>query len=145
MSTQLQRILCATDFSAPAREAFDQAVALARATGAELTLMHVAAAPFPMVLGPEAQKYFAASTDASVKALAQWKQHAVDHGCPRVEAVHVAGVPWERIIARAQDHADDLVVLGTHGRVGLTRALLGSVAERVVRHAPCSVLVTRAA
>jgi nucleotide-binding universal stress UspA family protein len=51
-------------------------------------------------------------------------------------------VPWDEIVGIArEDRAIDLIVLGTHGRTGIRRALIGSVAERVVRHAPCTVMV----
>lgn len=65
---------------------------------------------------------------------------------PTVEAVRievVAGDPASEILRRARTHGIDLVVVGTHGRTGLKHLVLGSVAERVVRQAPCPVLVVR--
>jgi nucleotide-binding universal stress UspA family protein len=59
------------------------------------------------------------------------------------ETVIVHGIPFQSIIDTAQDKGADLIVMGTHGRTGLTHALMGSVAEKVVRLAPCPVLVTR--
>jgi nucleotide-binding universal stress UspA family protein len=59
------------------------------------------------------------------------------------EAQIVAGNPADAIIRVAQEHEVDLIVMGTHGRSGLAHVLLGSVAEKVLRHAPCPVLVTR--
>jgi nucleotide-binding universal stress UspA family protein len=53
------------------------------------------------------------------------------------------GTPWERIVTRAREGRHDLVVVGTHGRTGIKFVLLGSVAEYVVRYAPCSVMVVR--
>ncbi len=53
------------------------------------------------------------------------------------------GVPWQEIVAAARETNTDLIILATHGRTGLKHVLLGSVAERVVRHAPCPVLVVR--
>jgi universal stress protein A len=55
----------------------------------------------------------------------------------------VQGVPFQTIIDAARDHGVDLIVMGTHGRTGLTHVFMGSVAEKVVRLAPCPVLVTR--
>jgi nucleotide-binding universal stress UspA family protein len=53
------------------------------------------------------------------------------------------GVPWEEVVTAARESNTDLIILSTHGRTGLSHALLGSVAERVMRHAPCPVLVVR--
>jgi universal stress protein A len=53
------------------------------------------------------------------------------------------GIPWECIVNRAAANRDDLIVMGTHGRSGLKHLFIGSVAERVVQHAPCSVLIVR--
>jgi nucleotide-binding universal stress UspA family protein len=61
------------------------------------------------------------------------------------DSVIVEGVPFQAIIDTARDSGADLIVMGTHGRTGLTHVLMGSVAEKVVRLAPCPVLVTRAA
>jgi nucleotide-binding universal stress UspA family protein len=59
------------------------------------------------------------------------------------DSVIVEGAPFQMIIDTAKEKAVDLIVMGTHGRTGLTHVLMGSVAERVVRMAPCPVLVTR--
>jgi nucleotide-binding universal stress UspA family protein len=65
-------------------------------------------------------------------------------GVREVQARSETGAAWDRIVAIADaDPAIGLIVMGTRGRTGLPRALLGSVAEKVVRHAPCSVLVAR--
>jgi nucleotide-binding universal stress UspA family protein len=61
----------------------------------------------------------------------------------RVETEAVVGVPRQAIVATAADWHADLIILGSHGRTGIKRWLLGSVAESVVRHAPCSVEVAR--
>jgi universal stress protein A len=63
-------------------------------------------------------------------------------GLPGDSAI-VEGAPFQMIIDTAKDNEADLIVMGTHGRTGLTHVLMGSVAERVVRMAPCPVLVTR--
>lgn len=64
-------------------------------------------------------------------------------GAKRASAKLVNGLPWTMIVGELEDPTYDLVVVGTHGRTGLARILLGSVAEKVVRHAPCSVLAVR--
>ena len=55
----------------------------------------------------------------------------------------ISGAPWKEIVETAKERAMDLIILATHGHTGLKHTLLGSVAERVVRHAPCPVLVVR--
>jgi nucleotide-binding universal stress UspA family protein len=66
------------------------------------------------------------------------------HVYPNVEAKMVTGEPWEKIIETAREIGADLIVMGTHGRRGVSRALIGSVAEKVVRLATIPVLVARA-
>jgi nucleotide-binding universal stress UspA family protein len=72
------------------------------------------------------------------KALARVQQAGLQG-----DSVIVEGTPFQTIINTAKDQGADLIVMGTHGRTGLTHALMGSVAEKVVRLAPCPVLVTR--
>jgi nucleotide-binding universal stress UspA family protein len=72
------------------------------------------------------------------KALARVQQAGLQG-----DSVIVEGTPFQTIIDTAKDKGADLIVMGTHGRTGLTLALMGSVAEKVVRLAPCPVLVTR--
>jgi nucleotide-binding universal stress UspA family protein len=94
---------------------------------------------------------FQLSSDALVEAqkaeekkLAAWKADAQKLGVPEVATELRRGTPWDEVVSAARaDAAVDLIVLGTHGHTGLPRALLGSVAERVVRHAPCSVMMVR--
>jgi nucleotide-binding universal stress UspA family protein len=141
----MKRIVCATDFSERAAPAERQAVILARALGAELVLAHVGTeAPLwreglytPSVRAVfEAQHTWAADTLAArVAALAA-------EGIPARAVVRV-GVPWDEIARLAAEEHADMIVMGTQGRTGLDRLLLGSVAERVIRRAPCPVLTVR--
>ena len=85
-----------------------------------------------------------ATLDAGVRELEAWRRDAEQETGSRVTARTESGPPDEQIVAIAKaDPAIDMIVMGTHGRSGISRALIGSVAERVVRHAPCSVLVVR--
>jgi universal stress protein A len=145
-----KKILCAVDFSDNSREAMRRAADLVKATGGSLTLFHVIHVP---VVGYAESAPMMASTgveltqDLGVQAeqhLADWKVRAEEMGARNVSTQVVAGVPWHMIVeALDGDRTYDLVVIGTHGRTGLGRVLLGSVAETVVRHAPCPVLVVR--
>lgn len=141
-----RKILCPVDFSEGSREALHVAAELARKSQSVLVLAHVLesrlwlagyVASWPSDVVVEAK----ASAEAS---LAAWKADAQHVGASEVKAALVDGVPWVAIVAAASaDPAIDLIVMGTHGRTGIARALVGSVAERVVRYAPCAVMVVR--
>lgn len=143
-----RNILVAIDLepdSASAR-AVDLAIDLAKALGATLTLVNVH--EFPAVAYPHAAVNFA-SLQASVLeaaggALVAFADSVRDR-FPAAKSVLRRGRPWEEILAAAVDVDADLIVIGTHGRRGLSRALLGSVAEKVVRVSPVPVLTVRGA
>jgi nucleotide-binding universal stress UspA family protein len=141
----VKRLLCATDLSDAAEPVLRQAEALARSLGAEVILLHVAS---------EAPLWSEALYTPSVRAVFEGQRRwAADALASRVAALAAAGVPgravlrdgvaWEEIVGAARDEQADMIVMGTHGRAGLDRMLMGSVAERVVRQAPCPVLTVR--
>lgn len=141
---RLRRILAPTDFSPPARHAIEHARELAAATAATLELFHVLPdleLPLPMNpagLGSSAMVVAELEPQART-ALAELAAAA---GPPaRIEAEVWQGAPAASILDRARASEADLVVLATHGRSGIDRLLLGSVAEKVARLAPCPVLV----
>ena len=140
------RIVVPTDFSECAEDAWALARRMAAERGTELILVHVLVeAPLysegPFNMG-HTRDVFAAARGWGERALAE-----------RVEAGRAAGIqvraelrtgrPHDEIVALATDAKADLIVIGTHGRDGLNRALLGSVADRVVHLAPCPVLTVR--
>jgi universal stress protein A len=145
-----KKVLCPVDFSDSSREAMRRAADLVKLTGGSLTLFHVAYVPLtayadggPMLpsSGPELTEQLGKAAETT---LAEWKKRAEAMGAKDVSVKVVAGVPWQMIVETLEgDRSYDLAVMGTHGRTGLGRVLLGSVAERVVRHAPCPVLVVR--
>jgi nucleotide-binding universal stress UspA family protein len=81
--------------------------------------------------------------DGAERHLEAWRRDAEVAGAARVEAAKVAGEPAAEIVSFAREQGVDLLVLGTHGRTGLEHALMGSIAERVVRRARCPVLTVR--
>lgn len=143
---RIRNILCAIDFSEPSRAALRMAVDLAQKFDATLSLLHVYQVPaYPL---PEGVILPSPLTITDLfeqvdRALNEWKREAFELGAKRVEAESVEGAAWREIVARADKGHFDMVVLGTHGHTGLKHLLLGSVAERVVRHAPCPVLTVR--
>jgi nucleotide-binding universal stress UspA family protein len=145
--SQIRRILVAVDFSEPSRLAFDDAAELAQKFGAELDVLHVWEAPtfFPAEVAIVVGSSSAALADAIRKAAETALDSFVADAAQRGVVVHAArlemGLPASIIVDAAGEY--DLLVLGTHGRSGIPRFVLGSVAERVVRHAPCPVLTVR--
>ena len=140
------KILCATDFSDAGLAAETQAAALAHALGAELVYVHVTVEAVLYGEGPfgtaDLQEVYDAQRRWAEDTLAQRVKAAEAKGL-RARSVHRVGVAHDEVVAAAQAESADMLVMGTHGRAGLDRFLLGSVAERVVRLAPCPVLTVR--
>lgn len=123
--SEWKKICCAVDLERDSRVAVDQAADLARRFDAELTLVYVVASPPP---------------DAS-EVLNRLREDAEARAGREVQSLVLAGDPVAEIVRHARKERCDLVVVGTHGRTGLPRLVLGSVAERVARRSPCPVLV----
>ena len=141
-----ERILVPTDFSAGSERAWAVARQLVGRLGAELILFHVVIeAPlfsegaFTM---KHARNVFGAARAWANTTLGDWTAAATASGL-RARSIVGTGAPREEIVATAAQEQADLIVMGTQGRSGLDRALLGSVAERVIRLAPCPVLTVR--
>ena len=137
-----QHVLACTDFSAEAESALAAAGHIARAFEAKVTLLHVYGDPPELPGLPERPYRTVEGIDEDMKkALADLERK---HFGGTVEtALLVAPNHAEGIATYAERHGIDLIALATHGRTGIRRLLLGSVAEKVVRHAPCSVIVAR--
>jgi nucleotide-binding universal stress UspA family protein len=134
-----RRILVTTDFSTASRRAFPLAALLARTFEARVSALHVAAPP-PMaaLTGAPGGTVPASPTEEDVQRFLQPELAGL-----RVEArVYASGAPWDRIVKAAEEEGADLVVMSTQGLDSLSDKIIGSNAERVLRHAPCSVLVT---
>lgn len=141
----LHKILCPIDFSSGSQKAMRVAARLAMDTDAQLVLFH-AWDMSPIALGPEFMvppNLFQDVSDAAAKELDGAQREVSALGAKRVSTKLVNGLPWMMIVGELEEPTYDLVVVGTHGRTGLSRILLGSVAEKVVRHAPCSVVAVR--
>ena len=144
--TTIRQILCATDLSQASEPAWDEAQRLARLFGAELALLHVVPPlPIPLEGYFPPQMYQELVEGASREAQAALEGLLARMAEPRVKArARVEeGPAAQRILDVAREESADLVVVGTHGRTGFGRILLGSIADRVVRVAPCPVLTVR--
>ena len=137
------RILHPTDFSECAEQAEAQATWLARSLGAELILLHVSAQAPLYAEGTMRMKEVRKVFDAE----RQWAEETLKGRADRAGARSkvTVGEPSGEIVRVAAEEGADLIVMGTHGRGGLPRLLLGSVADRVIRTAPCPVLTVREA
>jgi nucleotide-binding universal stress UspA family protein len=133
----ITKILYPTDFSSHSNQAYFHAVALAEKHGASLTIMYVYV---PSSGTPATHGQGGSDRDHWREQLEQIRP--VDTRIP-VHHAFLEGDPAAEIVRYAADAGIDLVVMGTHGRTGLERLLMGSVAEKVMRDAPCSVLVVK--
>ena len=139
-----KKVLVPCDFSDCSVAALAQAAALAKLTGGTLVLLHVIEPVTPGFLmegtvSRQTQGLLRERAGHKLTALGKSQAGGVHLGRPLIKA----GKPWEVIVATASKAGADLIVLGTHGYTGLKHAVLGSVAERVVRHAACPVLTVR--
>jgi universal stress protein A len=140
----IRRILVPCDFSEYAEKALTWALELAERWRSRVLLLHVIPRPSypPMLMG----SYFdVAQFEASLQAEAETRAKEIvaraGNKAVQIETQVIIGEPFSDICRMAEDEKVDLIVMGSHGRTGLRHVLLGSVAERVVRHAPCPVLV----
>jgi len=137
-------ILCPIDFSPTSRTALTVAADLAKASNGALTIAHIWQPPlYGTPDAPVAGNVIQSFIDDAERMLADWEAGVKADGLQRVETKLASGVPWHEIIELARGASTDLIVMGTHGRTGLKHVLIGSVAEKVVRHASCAVLVVR--
>jgi nucleotide-binding universal stress UspA family protein len=133
MAIAWRKLLCPVDFSEESRAALRVAVDLASRFGAELTIFHAHGSDALTASAPQTQG-----------TIAEWKLEAERLGAARVVVASEGGDPRMVIVEHAQRNGFDLVVMGTHGRTGRDRQLIGSVAETVVRASRVPVLTVHA-
>ena len=127
---RIKTILYPTDFSTYSNQAYFHAVGLAEHYGASLTVVYV---------------YPPGSEEGGDRRHVRGQLEQIRPANPAIPVTHVflEGDPAAEIVRYAADTGFDVIVIGTHGRTGVDRPLMGSVAERVMREAPCSVLVVK--
>jgi len=152
MIQNVKKILAPIDFSDFSMDAMQGAKDLANDVGADVHLVHVVVPHFliiPLPLATSADQSFeqtreSAMTQQAEEELARLKKDEFGNS-PKVVTAVLNGSPVKMLIEYAEQNAIDLIMLSTHGRSGVERVLIGSVAEKLVRLAPCSVLVLRRA
>ena len=140
----VRRILCPIDFSEHSRRALDHAVAIARWYGSSITALHVIAPPPVPAFGPgpvmfEPAMMTSVDREQVIATLDQFVRAEAAPGVAIASAVREGSAATE-VLAQAGEMNADLVTIGTHGRSGFERLLLGSVTEKVLQKAPCPVL-----
>jgi len=144
---KISRILVPTDFSELGNLAVEYGAAIAEQFHSELEILHViddyfALAPEAQLMLPDRHEYLCdlqAAARAELAKLTATGKHSETH----VGRHTTVGRPFEEIVRFAKEHQIDLIVIGSHGRRGISHLLMGSVAERVVRVAGCPVLTVR--
>jgi universal stress protein A len=141
---RLKHILVPVDFSECSHKALEYAVSFAKQFGADVMLLHVVVAvpPPPQMLVMETENLRSKYHEEAARRLSDWRQKVVSRASVKA-AIRQGVSAHQEIVAAAQECDSDLIVIGNHGRTGLARVLTGSTAERVVRYAPCPVLVVR--
>ncbi len=143
---QFSKILVPTDFSESAKYALPFAIDLAQKYKASLHILHVVepiVAPVDFAWGtysyPDIEKQLSGYVDESLSKI-------VDEQIPQdlvTEVTNLHGKPWREIVSFAKDEGMELIVMATHGLSGLSHAIYGSTAEKIVRKAPCPVFIVR--
>jgi universal stress protein A len=141
----VHHVLVPIDFSPYAEQALDYAIALAQKLQARVTLLHVIQPP--LVAGADMGAWpspaFVDELEAAITSDLEGYLTRVTAAGLVGEMTVVHGVPFQQILDTAKKRQVDLIIMGTHGRTGLSHVLLGSVTEKVVRLAPCPVLIAR--
>lgn len=140
----LKRLLVPLDFSDHSRKALDYAVKFAEQFGAELTIVHVVTPVIyaeGMVLPAAMENIDQLTREEAAKSLDKLRA-GID---PRIEVTTEIriGTPYAEVLEAAKESETDLLVITTHGYTGLKHFLMGSTAEKLVRHAPCPVMIVR--
>ena len=139
----IQQILVPTDFSEPSKKALKYAVSVAKQLGAKITLLHVVELPIAYPYGdynPFVAEPYRIVSAATATAGKICKEEKINPRFIR-ETLVKEGISYQEIVDTAKALKMDLIIIATHGRTGLAHVLLGSTTEKVVRHAPCPVLV----
>ncbi len=144
MAIEFKHILVPVDFGEPSQRALREAVSLAQRFASQLTLVHVYEIPVYAYTGtPYVTTDLFGPIEEAAREHLQRTLVEVQSKVPAAKSVLRRGAPSTEILAAIEELRPDLVVIGTHGRKGVSHALLGSVAEKIVRLSPAPVLTLR--
>lgn len=136
-------ILVALDFSKPSKAAFNHAIGLARDLRVKLLLVHVIAAPVKGVPVPFREQYYNDLEREALRSVERLVRHKkLKTGEYRIVILR-GGDAAELIVQQAAKSRSSMIVMGSHGRTGLRRLILGSVAEKTLRYAKCPILILK--
>lgn len=140
--TRGERILVAIDGSVHSEKALDQAISMGKICNSQIFALSVVDLyPEQLEIAPALGEKMSEETR---DLLDRVKEKVEQENIPCETIVRIGGKPHQFIIDEAKNRGIDLIVMGTHGRSGLKKLLMGSVTERVIGHAPCTVMVTPA-
>jgi len=143
----IRTVLCPVDYSIYSEKALNYAIEISLKFQAKLYLLHVLDIRFLDANNPELPTLHTANiTNETIDALKSRLLKSVTEeikGKISVEAIVIQGIPFTEIIKASKEYNVDLIIIGTHGRTGLAHIIMGSVAEKIVRKAPCPVLSIR--
>ncbi len=138
-----KKICCAVDFSEESRFALEEAAELSSRSGGDLTVIHVVGGGRRYGESSPRGEISSALVDHLARQVEEWRSSAERIATNRVCASTLEGTPADEILRFTRDGGYDLLVVGTPGVLGCERIVFGSVADSVIRRAPCSVLVAR--
>ncbi len=143
MPRDFKTVLCPTDFSDASFHAIEYGLRFARDASGTLIVGHVIHVPSGDLYGDTRVLHYEEAKQRVEKRMAEVVATRLQ-GYPKSQTRIDVGDPAERIIKMAKECRVDLIISATHGRSGLAHLVMGSVAEKIIRHAPCPVLVVRA-
>jgi nucleotide-binding universal stress UspA family protein len=140
---EFKQVLCGTDFSESSFKALDYGLRFAKLAEGKLIILHLVHVPAGDLLG---EKAYTLNFDEAKNRMTEMLEEVRVNRLERyanTELIVDLGDPAEQIIQLASRRNVDLIVTSTHGRSGLSHLIMGSVAEKIIRHAPCPVFVVR--
>ena len=143
MPREFKTILCATDFSEESYGALQYGLRFAQLSDGVLLLAHILHDPSSEEFHPEGYELSFEQVRQRAMTRLQDIQRTQLGGYPKCEPLVAIGDPYEQLMTIARERAVDLIVTATHGRTRLGHLTMGSVAEKIIRHAPCPVFVVR--
>ncbi len=146
MPSEFKTILCPTDFSEESYRAIDYGLQFAKVWDATLLLAHIIHTPTGELYQPAGDVVHVLTFDQATRRDLTRLEEIRDtrlEGYANCEVLVDVGDPYQQLMAIAQQRRVDLIVIATHGRSALEHLIMGSVAEKIIRHAPCPVLVVR--